>query len=562
MEYSIDNKEAQVVELWPYQGRLEAAIYRGWDSGANNVLSTAPTGAGKTVVFSKIIHDNNGASCAIAHRQELVSQIALALARNSVPHRIIGPRAVVKLVVSTQMIELGKSLYNPKAPVAVAGVDTLIRRQDELNQWAKSVTLWVGDEGHHFLKDNKWGIATSMFQNARGLGMTATPLRTDGKGLGSHVDGVFDTLVEGPSMRELIDAGYLTDYRVFVPPSDIDLSDVTISQTTGDYTKPKLVNAIRRSRIIGDVVEHYQKYAAGKLGVTFATDVETATDISKQFNAAGITSEVVSAKTPDAERIAVVRRFRKREIMQLVNVDIYGEGFDLPAIEVISMARPTQSFVLYCQQFGRALRIMQGKQFGIIIDHVGNVIRHGLPDAKQTWSLERRERGTRGNSDAIPVKTCGRCTAAYENVYKSCPYCGYSTPPAARNSPELVAGDLTELDAATLSMMRGDVERVDMHVEQYRMEIVKKGADRMAQYANVNRHVKRQEAQTALREQIAWWAGYQRAAGRPDSESYRRFYYKFGIDVMSAQALNTKNALTLASKINEHMALENNNVSA
>ncbi len=354
-------------------------------------------------------------------------------------------------------------------------------------------------------------------------------------------------------MRELIDAGYLTDYRIFAPPSDIDLSDVSISSTTGDYTAPKLRNAVRRSHIIGDVVEHYQRLAPGKLGLTFATDVETAGKISAQYNAAGIPSEMISAKTPDAQRISILRRFYKREILNIVNVDLFGEGFDVPAVEVISMARPTQSFGLYCQQFGRALRLLDGKTIAIIIDHVGNVQRHGLPDARQDWSLDRRERRDWRSQGGIPIKSCHSCTAAYESIYSSCPYCGYQSQPAARSHPKFVDGDLTELDAATLTVMRGETERVDMDPEEYRMELSRKGAATQWQMAHVKRHVEVQQAQAALREQIAWWAGHQRAAGRPDSESYRRFYYTFGIDVMSAQALKAKDALKLATKVHERM---------
>lgn len=542
--------------LRPYQSDIKNEIYQAWNMGAVNVLAVLPTGAGKTVTFSDIIHDHQGASCAIAHRQELVSQISLALARDRVRHRIIGPKNVVKLCVNIHMAEVGASYYDPSAPCAVAGVDTLVRRGDELAAWLQSVTLCVQDEAHHVLESNKWGTAFKMFPNAKGLGVTATPLRADGKGLGRHADGLFDVMVEGPNMRDLINMGYLTEYRVFAPPSDIDLSAVTVSQTTGDFNPQKLKTAVRKSHVIGDVVKHYLKIAQGKLGVTFATDVETATDIAAQFNASGVPAAVVSAKTPDAERIALLRRFKNRELLQLVNVDLFGEGFDLPTIEVVSMARPTQSYALYVQQFGRALRLLDGKQYAIIIDHVGNVERHGLPDARREWSLDRREKRSKSTkSDSIPVKTClnETCLAVYERIYSACPFCGHVTPPAARNAPEFVDGDLCELDPATLAQMRGEIDRVDMDKEVYREELAAKHTPKIGQLAHVKRHAERQEAQAALRHSIAWWAGYQRAMGRNDSESYRRFYFAFGVDVMTAQALNTKEAIDLAGQINEHL---------
>jgi superfamily II DNA or RNA helicase len=588
-----------------------------------------PTGGGKTVVFSDIIRENVGASCAIAHRQELVSQISIALARNGIRHRIIGSKEVVRVIVKLHTDELGSSFYDPSAACAVASVDTLVLRNGtgkdgdfyyqtiddkvlkfgprvngrwprlgvvvpqvptgalsglkpprdidaNLVAWFNSVTLWVMDEAHHVLKENKWGTAVSMLPNAWGLGVTATAGRADGKGLGRHTDGVFDSIVLGPPPRELINSGYLTDYRVIAPGSDIDLSEVTVSKTTGDYSPAKLKKAVRKSRIIGDVVKHYLKWAPGKLGVTFASDVETATDIAAGFNAAGVPAEIVSAKTPAVERTAIIRRFKNRELLQLVNVDLFGEGFDLPAIEVVSMARPTQSYSLYVQQFGRALRIMISpelmarwdsytdeqrlafiaasyKHIAIIIDHVGNVDHHKLPDKPRIWSLDRRDkRAKSAPSDVIPVRTCGnpKCASVYERTHSICPYCGHRPEPAGRSSPEQVDGDLIELDAATLANMRGEVAQVDLDPAKYRAQLAAKYMPYPGQVANVKRHVIRQEAQAGLRASIAWWAGLQRAKNRPDSESYKRFFFKFGIDVLSAQALNTREALTLAERIN------------
>jgi len=544
------------MELRPYQAENKAAIYAAWDAGASNVLDVMPTGGGKTVVVSSILTENRGGSCAIVHRQELVTQMSLTLARCGLKHRIIGPKNVVKVAVGQHMDELNRSFYDPSAQCAVAGVDTLVRRGAELSSWLKTVSLWVQDEAHHVLVKNKWGTAASMFPNARGLGVTATPMRADGCGLGRHSDGLFDDMVVGPSGRWLIDQGYLTDYRVIAPPNDLNLSTVEISKATGEYNPNQLKMATRKSRIVGDVVEHYLKFAAGKLGITFATDVETATDIARQFNIAGVPAAVVSAKTNVVERVEILRKFRNRELLQLVNVDLFGEGFDLPAIEVVSMARATQSFGLYCQQFGRALRIMDGKLCAIIIDHVGNVDRHKLPDGERMWTLDRREKRSQCTPDDImPLRTCmnKECLAVYERIYNMCPYCNHKVTPTRRDGPEFVDGDLLELDQETLAAMRGDVARIDRPASEYREELEAKHAPRIGVLAGVKRHNQNQEAQAALRSSIAWWAGYQRAKKRPDSESYSRFYFEFGIDVLGAKALKTKDALTLASKINHKL---------
>lgn len=541
------------MQLRPYQHQAKQDIYDAWDDGHSNVLAVLPTGAGKTVIGSDILLDHNAPSCAIAHRQELVTQISVALNRDCVPHRIIGPKEVVTLAVRLHMEDAGVSYHNPSARCAVAGVQTLLRRKVELRQWAQSVTLWWTDECHHITAENQWGTAAKMFPNAKGLGVTATPIRADGRGLGRHADGLFDTMVEGPSMRWLIDNKYLTDYRIFAPPSDLDLGSVKTS-SDGDFNKNDVKTAVRKSHVVGDVVKHYLRIAPGRLGVTFATDVETATDIAAQFNAAGVPAAVVSAKTPDSERAATLRRFRNRELLQLVNVDLFGEGFDLPAIEVVSMARPTQSFALFAQQFGRTLRLLEGKLEAIIIDHVGNVVRHGLPDAPRVWTLDRQEKRSKGGAtDVIPVTACPECTAVYERTHAACPFCGHKVIPVARSGPEFVDGDLAELDAETLASMRGEILHVDMTVAEARADMESRYVPEIGIRAGMKRHRERQEVQEALRASIAWWAGWQRARGVSDSESYRRFYFMFGVDVMTAQTLGSREALQLAENVNRKL---------
>lgn len=545
----IENLDARrVLELRPYQQAAEQQIYAEWQH-ATNVLCSMPTGAGKTVLFSDILARLQGAGLAIAHRQELVSQISLSLARFGVRHTIIGPRAVAKFVVQLHGDELGTSFYDPASPIAVAGVDTLIRRKDVLRNWAKQVRLWVLDEGHHLLEANKWGEAVRMFPNAYGLGVTATPERADGRGLGRHADGVFDRLIMGPTMRDLIGAGYLTDYRIFCPASDIDLSDVPVSQSTGDFSSQKLIKAARRSHIVGDVVTEYLRHAPGSLGLTFVTDVETAVNMAQQYNASGVPAAAISAKTPDRERTSLVRRYRRRELLQLVNVDLFGEGFDLPAIECISMARPTNSFGLYVQQFGRGLRPLVGKTRAIIIDHVGNVERHnGPPDQPRRFTLDRRELRSRRkhDPDEIPWRSCSNCTSPYEAIYKVCPFCGYPWVTERRDRPIHVAGDLVELDAATLAAMRGEIARIDEDPRALRARMLAANMPHAAAYGAEKNSRERQAAQRPLRQLIELWAGVQNSLGRDSSEAYRRFYFRYGVDVASAQVLGRAEANNLS----------------
>lgn len=539
------------MNLRPYQAEQVGAIYRAWQQGARNVIASLPTGGGKTVEFAHVLADHRGPSVAIAHRQELVSQISLALAREGLYHRIIAPKPVVQWVASLHRRELGADYHNPTSRCAVAGVDTLLRRSAALASWAESVTLWVQDEAHHVLRGNKWGKAAALFPNARGLGVTATPGRADGRGLGRHADGLFDVLVPGPPMRWLIEQGHLTDYRIFAPQSDIDLESVPVSAATGDYIRPRLRAAARRSHIVGDVVAEYLKHARGKLGITFATDVETAGELAEAYRAAGVPAAAISSKTQDQVRTSLIDRFRHRDLLQLVNVDIFGEGFDLPAIEVVSMARPTASFAVYAQQFGRALRPMEGKGRALIIDHVQNVQRHRLPDGPRVWSLDRREGGKRKAADAPPVKVCPECTAVYPALRKGCPWCGYVPEPINRSAPEFVEGDLTELDPAALAELRGEVARVDVSPASVRAAMERAGAPPMAALGAEKQFRLRQEAQRGLRDAVAWWGAHKRAAGVPDPESYREFWHRYGVDVVTAQTLGRREAAELEARVRE-----------
>lgn len=526
-----------------YQLEVEQGVYAAWQSAARNVLAVLPTGGGKTFIFARIASAwRQGGVCAIAHRAELVGQMSVAFAREGVRHRVIGQPGLNRTCSALHMDRLKRSYVDPNARVAVASVDTLVRMDAE-DAFFKQIGLWIQDEAHHVLTANKWGAACAMFPNAYGLGVTATPTRADGKGLGRHADGLFDAMVVGPSMRELIERGYLTEYRVFAPKSTIDLSRVTTTDS-GDYSPPKLREARRESTITGDVVKHYQRIAPGKLGVTFDVDIESATETAAAFRQAGVPAEVVTSKTSDEARAVILRRFAAREILQLVNVDLFGEGFDLPAIEVVSMARPTQSYALFAQQFGRALRPLEGKAHAIIIDHVENCIRHGLPDARREWTLDRRERRSRSApTDVIPTRACPECTGVYERVMVTCPYCGHRPEPAARSEPAFVDGDLFELDAATLARLRGEVSRIG-DAPRYPTGVAPEVAG-----AIKRRHLERQQAQYALRETIALWAGWQRALGRSDSEAYRRFYFQFGTDVLTGQTLGATEAEDLRERI-------------
>ncbi len=532
-------------DLREYQTALIDEIESGWASGASNVLAEAPCGSGKTVVFSHLLKKHHGMSVAIAHRQELVSQISMSLAREGVYHNIIAPKNTIKFIQRVQREELGQSFYDPNGSGTVAGVLTLKSRADSLSHWLEQVTFWVLDEAHHPTKENTWGQVVALFPNARGLGVTATPCRADGKGLGSHHDGVFDVLVNGPSMRDLINQGWLSDYEIWLPESDLDMSEVDVSKATGDYVGQQMVKAVRRSHLVGDVVEHYKKAAQGKRGITFAVDVQAAHDLSDAFNAAGVPAAAVHGKTPDTERYGTIRRFRNGDLMQLCNVDLFGEGFDVPSVEVASFARPTFSYTLYVQQFGRALRKLPGKNHAIILDHVGNIERHeGPPDMARVWTLDRRDRGVRRprDPDVIPQRACTGCTKPYAIDLTVCPYCGLEWVATRRDGPRQVDGDLVQMDSKLLRQMYANIRKVDQSEKDFQTRLRFAGVPQAAMRSSLKRHRDRQEAQQSLRRLMTIYGEVQQAAGRDMRVAQKRFWLRYSMDVVSAQALGRPEA--------------------
>jgi superfamily II DNA or RNA helicase len=526
--------------LYEHQAKLKHAIMA---SGHDRVLGVLPTGGGKTAIMASIFADHKGASVAIAHRNELVGQISNTLANYSIQHRVIAQDALIKWLIHHQIKEFGNSFVNHRSDIAVASVDTLIRHRDTLSAWAARVTLWQTDEGHHVQPSNKWGRALDMFKRARGIGWTATPERADNKPLST----VYQGYVEGPQMRPLIDAGYLTDYQIFAPPESIDLTGISIT-AGGDLNQADLRTAAHKSKIVGNSVEHYLKIARGKLGVTFVVDVETAELTAAAYRDAGISAVVITANTPIHERTKLIATFKRREILQIVNVDILGEGFDCPAIEVCSMDRPTMSYPLYKQQFGRALRTLPGKTHGIILDHAGNVHRHGLPDTPRLINLDGRTRQQRAERQP-GVRICQQCFFVFEPWIKYCPQCGWSRVPAQRTGPEHVDGDLVELTPDVLIKMRSEADKL---MRDYQRPHDAKGR------AIYNNHITRKQTQEKLREAIAYYGGWvQEIRGLDKSTGHRLFFHEFGIDVLSAQSLGAKDAEQLTARIHDKLARGN-----
>mgnify|MGYP001571949761 CR=1 FL=1 len=528
------------VERRDYQIALKEQTYAAWQAGQRNVLNVLPTGAGKSLVMSDIILDGayqNLNQCVIAHRNELVSQMSAHIGRRAVPHRIIGSDSTIKQIQKQhRTLFEGQQFVHPTARTAVVGVDTLMARSKDLIKWAHQQDRWLGDEFHHCIagsNPNKWGKAVSMMPNAFGVGFTATPCRADGQGLGRHADGVFDIMNVGPSMRQLINQGYLSDFEIVCPTSDLQVDEDELS-ADGDWSSQKLKKAAKKSHIVGDVVENYCKYAFGRSAIVFATDIETGNDIAKKFNEWGVRATCLSSETPSFTREYYINEFKIGRLTVLINVDLFDEGFDVPTCDVVIMARPTASIGKYRQMVGRALRFVPNK-VALIIDMVSNIKRHRLPDEEKLWTLDRREKRAKHKKDPeeLELAVCRTCTKPYEPYLTACPHCGAAKPlPAPRERTlEMVEGDLILLDRATLEKMRQTVILESAGSIGQRIGMA---AGAIAGAAGVKRQMEKIAAHNHLKETIAQWAGIQRAKGLEDSEIHRKFWHTTGFDVLTA----------------------------
>ena len=555
-----------------YQQELSNGVQREWSQGNQNVVCVSPPRSGKTptaywlsepvflaqqLFLSSLPFVNLGQGVVFgAHREELVRQLAMTYAEFGIRHRLMAPDDVIKNIIHRQFKKYGKSFVDDRASVLIGSVQTINARTKKLLSFFPRVGLWMIDEAHHCLPDNQWGKVIAMMPNALGLGFTATPGRTDRKSLARSQGGIFDAMVKGVTARQLINEGFICDYRIIAPPSSIDREKIKVGQK-GEFTQKGLTEAKRESSITGDCVASYLKYTPDQQAVVFAVDIAHAQDLADAYRAAGVTAEMVSGKTPKQVRKHIMDKFERGVFKVLVNVDLFGEGLNVEGIEVVVMARPTQSFVLYVQQFFRALtKGSDDGKVGTIIDHAGNVGHfgniYGLPDTYNGWTLENEERGRRGrrepDDDLVKITTCLSCYKPYEAVKPACTHCGYRKEPAEGSAPEHVEGDLVELDPKTLALLRGEMERIDdeCHVPNHL-------ANKPAGAAIRKNHLRRQEAQKALRYNITVWAGYWRDKGACDSEIYRRFFARFETDILSAQSLNVKDAGVLAEKVDKSL---------
>jgi len=396
-----------MITLRPYQTELLQKIRYAINHGHHRVCAVLGCGGGKSVIIASIARmttDNHNRVLFLVHRKELVAQIKGTMAAFGV---------------------------DPELCLAMM-VQTATRRVQKIPPPA----LIIVDEAHHSLS-NSYIHIMDVFPRAVVVGFTATPQRMGEGGLGK----VFQELITSVSTKWLIEHHYLAPYKYL----SVKLADTKGLHTRhGDYDQHEVAQLMEQGSIFGGTVEQWQKHAAGLKTIVYCASIKASEATAESFQEAGIKACHLDGETPKAVREKAVADFRSGKIQVLCNVDLFGEGFDVPDCETVVLLRPTKSLTLFIQQSMRPMRIdpKNPNKVAIILDHVGNYTRHGLPDDDREWSLKAKKKKEKSQ---IAVRQCPNCYRVFRTA-SVCPYCGYEFQHEERPERETVEGvDLEEV---------------------------------------------------------------------------------------------------------------------
>lgn len=377
------------IQLRDYQQELINDVRQSYLKGNKSPCIVLGCGGGKTVVFAymaKQSQDKGNTVWFLVHRKELLDQTIATFDKFGIERKTIH----------------------------IAMVGTVSRN---INKYPKPDFI-IFDECH-FSAAKTWRRIIDSFPDAKLAGLTATPTRLDGKPLGD----IYDDLVEGESIKSLIEKDYLAPYKYYAP-SVADLS--TLKKKRGDFDKGQAEEILSTKAVFGDVIKHYKHYADGKQSICYCSTIKHSKMMAEEFQEVGINAIHFDGDTPKKEREQIINDFREGKITILCNVDLISVGFDMPDVDCCILLRPTDSTALYIQQACRALRYREGKT-AIILDHVNNYERHGLPDDKREWSLgDKFEKPKRFLEDGtLKIKQCQNCFGVFESGINVCPHCGF-----------------------------------------------------------------------------------------------------------------------------------------
>lgn len=402
---------------------------------SRRVLAYGPTGFGKTTCFSYMASRAAARGHIIGvgvHRDELIGQVSDTLKKFNVRHGLISSDAT----------------FVPGQKVYVVSVPTYARRIGKYN--LPKFSLIIQDEAHHAIAGNQWGKFLESSPDAKTIGFSGSPIRLDGRGMGE----MFDVMVQGPSVAELIACGRLSRYKAYLP---LVVDSSSLHVRAGEYRKEEANDMMDKPVIYGDAIAHYRRIADWKRCVVFTVSVATAHHAAERFNDAGYKAVAIDGTTDKLTRRNAIRDFGRGELSHLMSCSIVDEGFDCPGIEVGLDLAPTMSLQRAIQRWGRALRTALGKDIAYLIDCVGNmgqmedgefVPKHGFPDDERIWSLDGVTLGKEKGKD---VRVCRFCQST-NVIGRTCGDCGktMTSDDCRARSVDQVDGTVVEVDAGAV----------------------------------------------------------------------------------------------------------------
>ena len=409
------------ISLRPRQAKAIEDLRAAYRAGYRSPILYAPTGFGKSATATVMIRsalDRGRSVWFLAHLRELLIDASAKLTQADIPHGWIAAGVD----------------GDRRQRVQVAMIQTLVRRLDRHTP----PDLLIVDEAHLAVAKSYQDVF-AWASSAHRLLLTATPIRLDGRGMGE----VADTIIPTCSTGDLIAEGLLSPIRYFAP-SKPDLSGVR--STGGDYAAGALAAAMDKPTITGDVVSHWLRIARGRPTIVFCVSIAHAESVAEAFRQAGVRAAAVSGDTDTAVRDAALTDLQAGRLDVVCNCALWVAGVDAPCVSCIVLLAPTQSLTKYLQSVGRGLRTHPGKTDCVILDHAGNLDRHGSPTLARDWSLSGVQKRP-GTGEAVAVRTCPRCFAANPGGARVCQSCGHEFVVQGREV-ETVDGELAEVDAA------------------------------------------------------------------------------------------------------------------
>ena len=386
-----------MIQLRPRQLQAHADLRQAYATGAKAPILVAPTGFGKTATAVEIVRQavtKGRRVWFLAHLREILDDTSARLTAGGISHG---------------SIRAGRSA-DYSAAVQVVAVQTAVRRHG-----LPRPDLVIIDECHLAVAATYRKTLASV-GNPLLLGLTGTPQRLDGRGLGE----VFDRLVWTCTSAELIAEGLLAPVRVYAPPV-ADLSN--IGRRAGDFDQGQAGAILSRPAVVGDALSHWKKLCSGRRGVAFCTTVAHAQAVADQWRAAGYRAMAVHGGSDDADRREAIAGLRAGRLDLVACAQLWIAGVDVPEIDAVIWLRPTSSLTAWLQGNGRGLRIAKGKSDLLVLDHVGNCNRLDHPLAVHEWTLEGKAKKPR--DAALSVKICPKCFSAMPSAARECPDCGH-----------------------------------------------------------------------------------------------------------------------------------------